>query len=651
MAFYIILATQVIALFVQYRMNIKNIGVGYWLVGSALMLTGAVFMSFVKIEGLLFLAMISNPLIILGHVFLYIGVQQFLDNKIEKYKPFIFFLIFNFFYYYFMFINNSASARTIVISVTLSFVSFMISYLIFFKNNKNISASTMFTVGIFSIYVVFYIFRTIYVFIAEPAATYIDETEVLIVSFIFEIIMTNLWTFGFIIMLNQRMNTDIKKEKEKLEIIFNTNIDAQLISRFEDGLIININEGFSFLLGYEKSEIIGSFIKDINFWKNPDDRELFLAELRNNGICKNKEFMFLRKDNSQFIGTISSRIIFIESVEHIISVVHDITEIKEAQDALIESEEKYRSILNASPDDITITDLEGKILMISPAGKEMFGYDSDFEDFSEMMLLDFLVPEDVERAKNNIKKLYQGGTLNSNEYKGVRRDKSIFDIEVNSRLIYNGNGVPTKMVFIVRDISARKQAESQIQKLLEELKIEKNIAQQNSITDSLTGLYNRRYFDETYKREFLRLQRIGGKLSLIMLDIDYFKNYNDTYGHLAGDKCLITIACKLKTVIERGSDIIARFGGEEFIIILPDTDEEGAQLLGERIRKEIEDLAIPHATSSISEFVTISLGVVTVNSSNLTSQEDALQIVDENLYRAKNSGRNSSVFSSIITKN
>jgi len=203
------------------------------------------------------------------------------------------------------------------------------------------------------------------------------------------------------------------------------------------------------------------------------------------------------------------------------------------------------------------------------------------------------------------------------------------------------------IISVIHDITEKKEIEYQLQMLLQQLEAEKALARQDSITDSLTGLFNRRYFDETFKREFLRLHRTGGKLSLIMLDIDYFKNYNDTYGHLAGDKCLIMIACKLKTVIERGSDIIARYGGEEFIIILPDTDEEGAQLLGERIRKEIEGLAIPHSTSNISEFVTISLGVVTVNSNNLTSQEDALQVVDENLYRAKNSGRNCSVFSSI----
>lgn len=512
MALYIILATQVIALFVQYRMNIKNIGVGYWLVGSALMVTGFIFMSFVRIEELLFFAMISNSLIILGHVFLYVGVQQFLENKIEKYKPFIFFLIFNLVYYYFMFINNNTSARTIAISVALSFISFMISYLIFFKKNKNVSASTIFTGSIFSLYGVFYIFRTIYVFLAEPAATYIDETEVLIASFIFEIIMTNLWTFGFIIMLNQRMNTDIKKEKEKLETIFNTNIDAQIISRFEDGLIININDGFSSLIGYEKSEITGRYIKDINFWNNPEDRDLFLEELRNNEICKNKEFTFQRKDNSQFIGTISSRIILIESVEHIISVIQDITD--------------------------------------------------------------------------------------------------------------------------------KKETERQLQILLEQLETEKTLAHQDSITDSLTGLANRRYFDETFSREFARIQRSGSKLSLIMIDIDYFKKYNDTYGHIVGDECLKTIADRLKTIAKRGSDIVARYGGEEFIMILPETDEEGAKLLAEELRKEIENLAIPHSSSDIAEVVTISLGVVTVQPKRLFSQEQVLNQVDKALYLAKSKGRN-----------
>ena len=134
------------------------------------------------------------------------------------------------------------------------------------------------------------------------------------------------------------------------------------------------------------------------------------------------------------------------------------------------------------------------------------------------------MPEDHEIAQSNIKLMYHGGSPRPNEYRGVRQDQSIFDIEVNSGFVRNANGQPTNMVFIVRDITERKLAEQKIQDLVKQLEIERNIAQLNSITDSLTGLANRRYFDEALRTEFYRLKRSGSTLSLIMLDVDHFKN-------------------------------------------------------------------------------------------------------------------------------
>lgn len=643
----LILITQAIALFVQHYVNKKYFGVGYWFVGSFLMAVGFIFMPFVNVEELIFLAMISNPLVILGHIFIYLGVEKFLNKKINKGKPTFIYIIFILFYYYFMFINNSISARTNVISITLAIISFMLVYQLFLKKDKRTFISTNFTAGIFFIYGSFFIFRAFYTLMTPSLQSYIEQSNILQIGFVISIFMTNLWTFALIIMLNQRMIIDNQKEKDKLQLIFNTNIDAQFISRLEDSLIVDVNDNFSNLTGYSKEEVIGISIEDISFWKNNEDYQFFIKELKENGICKNKEFIFNRKDKTEFIGMISTGVINIDSQEHFISSIRDITDKKKAEDALIESEEKYRSILNASPDDITITDLEGTILMISPAAKEMFGYNFEFEDFIGLKFLDFIVPEDVDRAKKNIQGMFKGANFKSNEYRAVRRDKSIFDIEVNSRLIYDASGAPTKMVFIIRDITERKLAEAQIQRLLQQLEIEKNIAQQNSITDCLTGLGNRRYFDETLEKEFSRLKRSGAKLSLIMIDIDYFKKYNDTYGHIAGDRCLEMIAKKLKTIIQRKSDTVVRYGGEEFIVILPETDKNGAKILGEKLRKEIEELAIPNTASDISKYVTISLGVVTVTPSKLASQEEALRFVDETLYSAKERGRNRCVFSSI----
>lgn len=640
----LILFTQVIVLSVQYKVNKTNKSIGSWLLGSVFMTLGFVFLPLVNVKSLELLARIGNPLLILGHIYFYIGTQNFFNNKVSKKILIGIFTIFNLSYYYHMFIINNIYLRTVTISATIALISFMIAYQLLCNKEKLLSISTKFTGSVFFIYAVVNSVRGFWAFMSSKLPFYTYQMSNITLIFIVTILMSNLGIFGFIIMLNQRLNIDNQLEKEKLQIIFNTNPDPQLITRLSDGLIIDVNEGFIALSGYSRDEVIGNSIRTINFWKNFENREIFIKHLIEKGIYKNKEFIFQRKDKSHFDGSISAKIIMIQSEFHIISVISDITLRKEFERALIESEEQYRSILTASPDDITITDLEGKILMISPAAKEMFGYESDFDDFIGMQLLSFIIPEDVERAKENIERMFKGGALKSNEYRGRRKDQSLFDIEVNSRLIYNAEGDPTKIVFIVRDISDRKFAEGEIQKLLKQLEIEKNTAELNSITDSLTGLFNRGHFDETLKREFFRLKRSGSIMSVIMLDIDYFKKFNDTYGHGAGDDCLRKISDKLKTTVERASDMVARYGGEEFIIILPETDENGAKHLGERLRKNIEDLLIPHSASDISKYVTVSLGIVTISPKKLESPEKVLHMVDEALYNAKEAGRNRSIF-------
>lgn len=641
----LILCTQVIALFLQYKVNKTYKGIGYWLLGSSLMALGFILMPMVSVKALKNIAIIANPLMILGYIFLYIGIKQFLNKKLNKWIPILSFIVFNLFYYYYMFINNSISARTVVISTTIAIVSFMIVHELFFKKDIILSSTTNFTTVVFFIYGCVYMIRAFLTIILTPENSYLGQGYGIISVIIVSIIISNLWTFGLVIMVNQRLNIENQLEKEKLQLIFNTNIAAQLITRLKDGYILDVNDEFSILSGYSKTEVIGDYTKQISFWYNQENRQSFIAELNDKGTCKNMEFIFQRKDGSQFTGMISASIITIDSETHIISVIRDITERKDFEKALIESEETYRSILNASPDDITITDLDGRIVMISPAAKEIFGYDREFNNFIDMQFLDFIVAEDVERAKSDILKMHQGVKTSINEYRGVKQDRSIINIEVNSGLIYNANGQADKMVFIVRDITKRKLIESKMEKLVQQLEIEKNTAQLNAITDSLTGLFNRGYFDNTLRTEFFRLMRSGSTLSLIMLDIDHFKKFNDSYGHLAGDKCIQTISTMLKTTVERAPDIAARYGGEEFIVILPDTDGNGAKMLGERIRKSVEDLAIPHVTSKTAKYVTVSVGITTVYPAELVSPDQVLKLVDEALYRAKEEGRNCCVYS------
>lgn len=646
----LILSTQVVALYVQFRSNTNYKGIGYWALGSVFMALGFVLMPMITVKNFEMVAIIANPILILGHICLYIGIKRFYNRPINKKIPISIFLVFNCLYYYYILMDNNVFIRTITISATIGIISFMIAYELFSRKDRIVSIIERYTATVFFIYGLFYIARVFLTTMLPPQQTYTDRGSTIISAAIISIIITNLWTFGLIIMVNQRLNVDNEKEKEKLQLIFNTNIDAQLITRLDDGYIIDANDEFVALSGYTKTEIIGNSIIEKKCWASLIDRKRFISELRDKGICKSMESVFQRKDGSQFAGMISARIITIDSETHIISIIRNITKRKQFEKELIESEETYRSIINASPDDITITDLEGRILMVSPVAKKMFGYQSDFNEFQGMQLLDFVIPEDAEKAKANIMKMHQGVTVSSSEYRGMRQDKSTFDIEVNSGFVYNADGVPDKMLFIIRDITKRKLVESKMQELVQQLEIERNTAQLNAITDSLTGLYNRGYFDKVLRAEFSRLNRSGSMISLIMLDIDHFKKFNDSYGHLAGDKCIQMITTMLKDCVGRGHDVAARYGGEEFIVILPETDENGAKILGERIRKGVTDLKIPHITSDTSKFVTVSVGIATVYPAKLVSSDQALKMVDEALYRAKSQGRNRWVYSSSLTE-
>ncbi len=164
--------------------------------------------------------------------------------------------------------------------------------------------------------------------------------------------------------------------------------------------------------------------------------------------------------------------------------------------------------------------------------------------------------------------------------------------------------------------------------------------QKISSLDGLTGVPNRRRFDEVLRQEWHRAMRHCSSLSLIMMDIDYFKNFNDTYGHQSGDECLKKVALSLDNTISRETDLVARYGGEEFVVILPETGMKGAQAVAEIIRSRVEELNIVHEASGVSKHVTISLGVACTVPERELNIEDLILAADKALYKAKEKGRN-----------
>ncbi len=172
-----------------------------------------------------------------------------------------------------------------------------------------------------------------------------------------------------------------------------------------------------------------------------------------------------------------------------------------------------------------------------------------------------------------------------------------------------------------------------------ELKRQKELLKTLSYQDGLTGIANRRHFDDALIREHRRCKRIGAPLSTLMIDIDFFKKYNDIYGHLTGDDCLKLVAKSMQSELNRSSDVLARYGGEEFVCILPDTDMEGARTIAENLRTAIMSQQIPHS-EGIEQVVTVSIGVVSGQPSEGIDPRRFLMLADHCLYRAKISGRN-----------
>jgi len=172
------------------------------------------------------------------------------------------------------------------------------------------------------------------------------------------------------------------------------------------------------------------------------------------------------------------------------------------------------------------------------------------------------------------------------------------------------------------------------------LKIKSDSLERLTCIDGLTSIANRRRFDDFFQQEWNRALRSQTKISLIFIDVDFFKNYNDNNGHSAGDECLIKVAQCLKDTLVRTTDLLARFGGEEFIVVLPETNIEQAEAIAEKLRLHVENLNIPHAHSAVADKVTLSLGIATTIPTTSLLPSKLVMAADGALYKAKNLGRN-----------
>lgn len=316
----------------------------------------------------------------------------------------------------------------------------------------------------------------------------------------------------------------------------------------------------------------------------------------------------------------------------------------------VQGEQIYAEVLDTVRAVIVVMDTDGRIVLFNRAAEELTGY--LYKEVEGRFMWDlFILPEEIDGVQEVFKKLSSGDYPNSHTNYWLTKAKQHRLIEWSNTAIVDQDG---KIAFVIGTgiditdkIEAQKEVE-QYQKNLEQT-VAQRTAELNRINkqldkmariDTTTGIYNRRHFNERLEAEWRRSRRAKEPLALLMCDVDYFKKYNDAYGHVAGDVCLKEIATTLDNAINRASDLVARYGGEEFAIILPGMTSGEALKLAEKLIKAIQNKQLPHESSPTNDIVTISIGVAAMQADESENCTSIITAADKALYQAKERGRN-----------
>ena len=302
--------------------------------------------------------------------------------------------------------------------------------------------------------------------------------------------------------------------------------------------------------------------------------------------------------------------------------------------ALAAREADFRLLAEGSSDMVTRIGLDEKIRYVSPSCVSIVGWRPD--QLKDTPALAGVHPDDLQRVKDVVAGLKRGDAMEARiTYRTRHREMGEISLESTMRVTRRPeDGATNGVVAISRDVTRQKRAEGQLAIL--------------AVTDGLTGLANRRRFDERMHEEWARATREETPLSLLMIDVDHFKRFNDEYGHAGGDACLQSISAVLAAQARRSTDLAARYGGEEFVLLLPNTDAEGCRDIGNRICDELWRLNLRHAQNPPFLRVTVSIGGATawLNPASVTNCSVLANEADEALYAAKQAGRNQVIMAS-----
>lgn len=421
--------------------------------------------------------------------------------------------------------------------------------------------------------------------------------------------------------------------------MFDEHSAVMLLIDPESGNILDANRAALSFYGYSKTELCSMTIDKINVL--PEEQ---LARERQRVINGERNFfIFLHRlaDGGERIVEVYSSPITLHEKKALFSIIHDVTERSRADAELRKSEDRYRTLFDNMMDGIYRSTHDGRFVDVNPAMARMFGYASR----EEMMAVDikkdlYFAPE--ERGSH----VLDTGKEETEVYRMKRKDGSEIWVEDHGHYVHDEQGNILYHEGMLRDVTSRKEYEEELRQTRVELEaahreLEQAFLREQELarTDMLTGIHNRRHLFELAEREFNFSVRYGSPLSALMFDVDDFKSINDEFGHAVGDLALQSLTAAVAVQL-RSTDIFGRYGGDEFIILLPQTSLEETWIVGRRMHEAVSALRLETGKGPLS--LTISLGIAqALHHEGLPDSVESLFLrADQALYEAKRAGRN-----------
>jgi PAS domain S-box-containing protein len=332
---------QISVFYHQYRVNRAYPGLLWWLLWSVAETVGFGIMFFRDVPGMLQMVIfIQNSFIVTGILFLYFGLRHFFGKGLNFRIVIPLYILYIALASFFLFVEDDFHYRSAIVNAGISVFSFISAWTLIKDRDPRLKVTANFNALIFFLHGMFFLYRTGVWLTRAPGVNFFEPTLFNVLPFMDALVVSIAWTFGFVIMLNNRLHVDLTDMVQQKNQIFTTSPDASVITRVSDGLIVDFNEGYMAITGYTREDLVRNTTLNINIWKNLNDRQEVIRLIRETGYCENYEAVFVRKDGSEIIGLMSARIIQLRGVPHIVSISKDITARKQ-----VEAELKQKSTL------------------------------------------------------------------------------------------------------------------------------------------------------------------------------------------------------------------------------------------------------------------------------------------------------------------